>query len=206
MGLVPFTMTGVRPVGLPAVPGLSNFHETNVRTYVHRAGRDPGVWFFSLDAANRTAVAIARAAFHLPYYHAQMSLAGDAEGVISYDIERLRPGPVARHVLRPMQARGGGRAGRPRHARALPGGTILPLCGAPRGRLYRGQVHHTPYPLQPAEVIGARRDAAGRGRDRTARRGPAGALCARCERRGLPLPQGGSSRAHAGRGRGRGSG
>ena len=30
VGLVPFTMTGVRPVGLPAVRGLSNFHETNV--------------------------------------------------------------------------------------------------------------------------------------------------------------------------------
>src|SRR4051812_24259993 len=52
VGLVPFTMRGVRPVGLPAVPWLSNFHETNVRTYVHAGGRDPGVWFFSLDAAN----------------------------------------------------------------------------------------------------------------------------------------------------------
>ena len=60
VGLVPFTMTGVRPVGLPPVRGLSSFHETNVRTYVHREGRDPGVWFFSLDAANRVAVALAR--------------------------------------------------------------------------------------------------------------------------------------------------
>src|SRR3954447_6518408 len=41
VGLVPFTMTGVRPVGLPPVRWLSNFHETNVRTYVHRRGRDP---------------------------------------------------------------------------------------------------------------------------------------------------------------------
>ena len=56
VGLVPFTMTGVRPVGLPPVRGISSFHETNVRTYVHREGRDPGVWFFSLDAANRIAV------------------------------------------------------------------------------------------------------------------------------------------------------
>ena len=57
VGLVPFTMKGVRPAGLPAVPALSNFHETNVRTYVHFQGRDPGVWFFSLDAANLIAVA-----------------------------------------------------------------------------------------------------------------------------------------------------
>src|SRR5271165_6868861 len=38
VGLVPFTMTGVRPTGLPAVAGLSSFHETNVRTYVHVDG------------------------------------------------------------------------------------------------------------------------------------------------------------------------
>src|SRR5215470_10299103 len=74
VGLVPFTMTGVRPVGLLPVPRLSRFHETNVRTYVHRAGRDPGVWFFSLDAANRLAVLGARIGFHLPYYHARMIL------------------------------------------------------------------------------------------------------------------------------------
>ena len=52
VGLVPFTMRNVRPVWSPSVPPLSNFHETNVRTYVHYKGRGPGVWFFSLDAAN----------------------------------------------------------------------------------------------------------------------------------------------------------
>src|SRR5215213_9215217 len=50
VGLIPFTMTGVRPAGIPAIPGFSDAHEVNVRTYVHRDGRDPGVWFFSLDA------------------------------------------------------------------------------------------------------------------------------------------------------------
>src|SRR3954453_2487739 len=74
VGLVPFTMTGVRPVGLPSVPWLSSFHETNVRTYVHRGGRDPGVWFFSLDAANPIAVRLARKLFHLPYHDARMFL------------------------------------------------------------------------------------------------------------------------------------
>src|SRR4030095_12224930 len=32
VGIVPFTMKGVRPRFAPAVPGLSSFHETNVRT------------------------------------------------------------------------------------------------------------------------------------------------------------------------------
>jgi uncharacterized protein YqjF (DUF2071 family) len=150
VGLVPFTMTGVRPAWAPPVPGLSSFHETNVRTYVHRDGRDPGVWFFSLDAASAIAVAIARAAFHLPYYHARMRL--DVEnGAISYASKRLRAGP------RPARC----------DVLCTPTGTAAPalagtlehflaerylLYAAHRGRLYRGQVHHAPYPLQAAGI------------------------------------------------------
>src|SRR6478609_9720678 len=62
IGIVPFRMSGVRLRGTPAAPGLSAFLELNVRTYV-KAGGKPGVWFFSLDAANRLAVAVARAWF-----------------------------------------------------------------------------------------------------------------------------------------------
>ena len=80
VGLVPFTMTGVRPIGLPAVRGLSNFHETNVRTYVRVGDRDPGVWFFNLEAANSIAVRIARRLFHLPYQYARMFLEHESIG------------------------------------------------------------------------------------------------------------------------------
>jgi uncharacterized protein YqjF (DUF2071 family) len=73
VGLVAFTMTGVRPRGLPAVPGLSRFHETNLRTYVRVADRDAGVWFFSLDAGSAVAVRLARSLFHLPYHDAQFA-------------------------------------------------------------------------------------------------------------------------------------
>jgi hypothetical protein len=63
VGLVPFTMQGIRPTRLlPPVPGLSAFHETNVRTYVLHEGGAPGVWFYSLDAAS--SVAAARALLH----------------------------------------------------------------------------------------------------------------------------------------------
>src|SRR5262249_60783837 len=99
VGLVPFSMTDVRPVGLPPIVGLSRFHETNVRTYVHRAGSDPGVWFFSLDAANRVAVALARRLYHLPYYFARMFLEREGgahpehPGPILYAGSRRRPDP-----------------------------------------------------------------------------------------------------------------
>ena len=47
------------------VDGGLEFLETNVRTYVHRDGREPGVYFFSLDAGSLAAVLGARAAFGL---------------------------------------------------------------------------------------------------------------------------------------------
>ncbi len=62
VGLVPFYMSGVRPWWSPAIPGVSSFCETNVRTYVHFRGRDPGVYFLSLEASRSLAgVRIGRA-------------------------------------------------------------------------------------------------------------------------------------------------
>lgn len=73
LGVVPFTMSQIRPLGLPAVPGLHHLHELNVRTYARLDGV-PGVWFLSLDASLALGVWAARTFFHLPYLHARMSL------------------------------------------------------------------------------------------------------------------------------------
>src|ERR1700681_2736990 len=73
LGVVPFRMSGVRMRGTPPLPGLSAFPELNVRTYVRR-GEQRGVWFVSLDAANRPAVRAARRWFNLPYFEAEMEL------------------------------------------------------------------------------------------------------------------------------------
>jgi len=72
LGIVPFFMRNSRPRFLPAVPGLSNFMELNLRTYVYDRSGIPGVWFYSLDANQPLAVEIARRIFHLPYRHAKM--------------------------------------------------------------------------------------------------------------------------------------
>jgi len=149
VGIVPFTMQGVRPRWAPAVPGISNFHETNVRTYVHRDGAAPGVWFFSLDAASRLAVAIARTFWHLPYHHARMELlVGDGE--VRYASRRRSDGAMFHGLCRPL--------GEPRPATP---GTLEHFLAeryflyATRrdGTLRRGQVHHTPYPLQTGELV-----------------------------------------------------
>jgi uncharacterized protein YqjF (DUF2071 family) len=71
LGIVPFSMSGIRPRRLPAVPMISNFPELNIRTYV-TDGQYSGVWFHSLDASSALAVKIARWTFSLNYYHADI--------------------------------------------------------------------------------------------------------------------------------------
>ena len=75
LAIVPFMMTKVRPKGLPAIPGISDFLELNVRTYVYDNEGVPGVWFFSLDCSSGLAVRIAQKKFKLPYMKARMKTA-----------------------------------------------------------------------------------------------------------------------------------
>jgi uncharacterized protein YqjF (DUF2071 family) len=147
VGVVPFAMLGVRPAWLPERLGF-DFLETNVRTYVHVGGRDPGVYFFSLEAASWLAVQAARLGWGLPYHHARMRLE-KADGRISYESRRLSgtgPGLAARY-----------RIGRELGASAP--GTLEHflferyLLHVVRGSALRtGQVHHAPYPVWTAEV------------------------------------------------------
>ena len=74
VGLVPFLIEDLTLPKAPAVPWLSNFPETNVRTYVTDQNGGRGVWFFSLDAARLIAVLGARAMYGLPYYWARMNV------------------------------------------------------------------------------------------------------------------------------------
>ena len=151
IGLVPFTMTGVRPLWAPTVPGISNFHETNVRTYVHFRGRDPGVWFFSLDAASRVAVTVARRFWHLPYHYARMSLENEKDA-IHYVTKRRSPPPIPAScdvLVRPEKTAAPAKPGTLEHFLAE---RYVLYADVGIDDLRRGRVHHTPYPLQPAEL------------------------------------------------------
>ena len=66
VGVVPFWMDRIRLRGMPLIPGANHFPELNLRTYVReRNSNMAGVYFFSLDAANPAAVAVARMFFKL---------------------------------------------------------------------------------------------------------------------------------------------
>src|SRR6185312_13241902 len=67
VGLIAFRMHRIGWGGLPGMPYLGSFPETNVRLYsVDAAGRR-GVVFRSLEATRLVPVATARSAFRLPY-------------------------------------------------------------------------------------------------------------------------------------------
>ncbi len=87
LGVVPFLMSRVRPRLVPPVPPISRFPELNVRTYATWRGRR-GVWFLSLDAAGRVAVAVGRGAAGLPYHHAAMRMHVEPNGSIDYRSRR----------------------------------------------------------------------------------------------------------------------
>ena len=143
-------MQNIRPQFLPAVPGISNFMEMNLRTYVHDRAGVPGVWFYSLDANQRLAVAIARRLFHLPYEYATMHSRRTANGAIHYQSKR-----------------GAGEADHAGCVFEYAAGAELPTVSpaslefflveryrlyAADDRLWRGAVFHPPYPLCRAEL------------------------------------------------------
>jgi uncharacterized protein YqjF (DUF2071 family) len=141
LGVVPFLMERVRPVLLPAVPGLSWFLELNVRIYVHDDAGVPGVWFLSLDCNQPVAVELARRLFLLPYQHARMRCGGD---LAETRYRCLRRGEEEEAVYEY------GPAGETREAAP---GTLefflleryVLFSKGRNGRIYEGRVHHAPY-------------------------------------------------------------
>lgn len=154
VGVVPFGMREVYPRGTFAMPGLSAFLELNVRTYVtDREGpaAKPGVWFFSLDAASRLAVRTARRWFHLPYFDADMQLAtvGDA---VRYASRRTHRGAPPAELRADYAATGPVRLARPGTLEHWLTERYCLYTVGRRGALLRGEIHHPPWPLQPAEA------------------------------------------------------
>ncbi|MCX4710688.1 YqjF family protein [Streptomyces griseus] len=92
VGLVAFRMDRVSGLGLPGVPYLGSFPETNVRLYsVDERGRR-GVVFRSLDASRLIPVLVARAAVRLPYVWSRMDIERSGD-TLTYTSTRRWPGP-----------------------------------------------------------------------------------------------------------------
>lgn len=152
LGVVPFQMERVHFRRLPGIPTATRFAELNVRTYV-TMDEKPGVFFFSLDAGSLLAVLGARALFALPYYHARFAIAAEDDG-IHYRCERRESGK--HRALFEARYRPAGPV-QPAQPGSLADWLTARYClYTMRGaHLMRGEIHHAPWPLQPAtaEII-----------------------------------------------------
>ena len=153
VGLVPFRMENVRPNWVPKLGRLSrsweDFPEFNVRTYVVCNGV-PGVWFFSLDAKSAMATLAARSWFSLPYFKARMRTRVGRDGAIDYWSKRLWPAPLPALCSASYRPVGETFGAAPDSLEDFLVERYV-LFSARGGNLWRGRVHHSPYPLQRVE-------------------------------------------------------
>lgn len=147
IGLTPFRVAGLRPPFGPAIPWISRFPETNVRTYVRGPEGERGVWFFTLEAGRLVAVLGARLFYRLPYRWSHMSVRREG-GRIEYSSRRSRIfGKGMSHItIQP---------GKPIHSDAFDNFLTarFRLYAAYRGRLAFAQVEHEPWALQTGTVV-----------------------------------------------------
>jgi uncharacterized protein YqjF (DUF2071 family) len=147
LGVVPFYMTNVGLRAAPALPWLSAFPELNVRTYVRVADR-PGVYFFSLDAGRRLAVAAARALLNLPYHAAVMSVER-RDAAVQYQSARRMGRAEFNATYEPASAPFAASVG------SIEYFLTERYClyhHDRRGRPYRLEIHHRPWSLQLARA------------------------------------------------------
>jgi len=139
----PFHMS-IRARGLPVLPGYGAVPELNCRTYVTVDGK-PGIYFFSLDIASIAATWGARMFYHLPYFHAGMKIARQRDS-IAYSSARGAAKWVAKYT--PNTAMQSSEPGSLNHWLT----ERYCLYTVWRGRAYRGNIHHLPWPLQDVSV------------------------------------------------------
>jgi uncharacterized protein YqjF (DUF2071 family) len=146
IGIVPFYMSHVRPRWVPPLAGLLCFPELNVRTYVTLDNK-PGVYFFSLDTVYQSVVWAARTFYHLPYWQAQMQV-DVSEDKVAYSSRRNLGAAQLSAFCRPATPLVACQPGSLEHW------LTERYCFYTRhgGRIYRGEIHHGPWPLQNAEA------------------------------------------------------
>ena len=146
VGLVAFEMVDIALAGLPPVPHLGTFPETNVRTYVRGPDGTPGVWFHSLEAERLVPVLVARGAYRLPYFWSQMQVTDTSRG-IRYVSKRRWPGP--RGVGGPIEVEIGEPIGFPGSLEAF---LTVRWClfTVSNRRIRSAEVTHPPWPLHRA--------------------------------------------------------
>lgn len=147
--ITPFYMENVSFLNFPmALPGINNFNEINVRTYVYDRHGNPGIWFYSLDINSLMASKGAQLTFFLPYHHAEITLAKKNDSI---SINGMRVGSSVAFDFDYSKTNKNTHLAEP--------GTLefflierYTLFSFSSNQLYMGKVSHAPYPLTKASV------------------------------------------------------
>ena len=151
LGIMFFRVRALRARGALPLPGISSFLQLNVRTYVRGPDGLPGVWFFSIDASSRLAALGVRRIYHVPAFHARMTLdhvpgSGGAGGGW-FEAECARVGERGRVFSGRYRAAGESFQAEP---------DSLEWFLTERYRLFTGEgsaeMHHDQWHLRPAEA------------------------------------------------------
>jgi uncharacterized protein YqjF (DUF2071 family) len=150
VGIVPFWMDQIRMHRWPEIPGVNRFPELNLRTYVRESHSNlGGVYFFSLDAGNPLAVAAARLFFKLPYYWSKMRIDHCDNREFCYSSQRRFAKKQARFRAR---YRSLGQASDKQGLEQFLTERYALYTADPGGALFKGNIHHLPWPLERAEA------------------------------------------------------
>lgn len=146
IGVVPFRAKATRIRFGPPIPGVREYFELNVRTYVKFRKR-VGVYFFSLDADSPLAVAVASFGGFLPYRNAQMNAKQYGQRK-TFESRCTEPGRFPEtlrleyhEVPWPIQ----------KSALEIWLTERYCLWTKPKGQLYRVDIEHTPWNLRYVE-------------------------------------------------------
>ena len=146
----PFDVSDVRLRLWPRVPGADAYAALTVRTYV-LLDKKPGVFYLSLDATNPVAVMLGRLARHQAYEHAWATLGSRGATQFFYSRRREDRDPPAQFSAHYGPAGPIYTADR---------GSLLDFLVERywvysedrRGRFYRSEMYHRPWPLQDASA------------------------------------------------------
>lgn len=122
-----------------------------MRTYVDLGGK-PGIYFLSLDASSRIAVAGARRTYRLPYFLARMSL-GEEDGSARFRSRRTSSDGPAAELDCAYGATGDPFEPRPGSLDHWLTERYCLYTLAEGGTVQRAEIHHPPWPLQPATAV-----------------------------------------------------
>ncbi len=147
VAVVPFRMTGIGRRPIPNFTLLPSFPELNLRTYVEVDGV-PGVWFFSLDADNWPIVLGGQGIYNLPYFKADMQLEKN-DGWFECTSSRRKSDVGFKGRYRPIGEAFIAESGT---FEAWATERYCLYSQSRKGDVYRVEVHHVPWPLQPAEA------------------------------------------------------